>query len=157
LKRRKEMTTRAAEELYRAQHNYAMQGKRVAIYNPENKPIQDLPIIYGFNNGGNPGWLFANLVAEDGAALGGHVCSHECYMPHDLGILEGTREDRHKGFRDYYPGGYRMEFVDGDTVRSGKHERFENAMRLNKETKGLGHVSAEEWEARRSSYDDDRE
>ena len=53
----------------------------------------------------------AFLIGEDGTVLGGHCCSHEGYMPHDLGILEGTRLDRHETFREHYPDGYRMQFV----------------------------------------------
>ena len=112
------MTTPAAERLYQAQHLLEMEGRRVAHYNPHNRPIEDLPVIYGFNNGGSPGMYSAVLIAEDGVALGGHACSHECYMPGDLGILEGTRPDRHEGFRKHYPDGYRMEFVPGDQVKS---------------------------------------
>ena len=93
-----------------------MDGRRWAVYNPHNKPLADLPVIYGFNNGGSPGWYEAVLLAQDGTYLGGHVCSHEGYMEHDLGILEGTREDRHEEFRKHYPDGYRMEFVSYDDV-----------------------------------------
>lgn len=110
------MTTKAAEALYLAQHNYDYAGRRWAIHNPNNADISTLPVIYGFNNGGSPGMLYATLIAEDGTGLGGHGCSAEAYMPADLGILEGTREDRHEGFRKHYPDGYRMEFVGKDDV-----------------------------------------
>ena len=50
------------------------------IYNPNNKPIEELPIIFGFNNGGSKEWLYAELIAEDGTPLGAHICSHENYM-----------------------------------------------------------------------------
>lgn len=123
------MTTKAREELYRAQHNVAMEGKSIAIYNPKNKTIGELPIIYGFNNGGSDGWYSAQLIAEDGTALGGHVCSHECYMPSDLGVLEGTRPDRHEKFREHYPDGYRMHFVPYHEVR--EHEGLKKAFELN--------------------------
>ena len=82
-----------------------------AFYNPNNIPIDDLPIIFGFNNGGYRGWYVAQLIAEDGTALGGHICSNEKYMYEDLGIWEGTREDRHLWFKQHYPDGYRMLFV----------------------------------------------
>jgi len=89
---------------------------QLAIFNPHNKPIEELPVIYGFNNGGSPGWYSGVLLAEDGEGLGGHLCSHEAYMPGDLGCLEGSRPDRHEGFRQHYPDGYRMEFVGFDAV-----------------------------------------
>lgn len=86
----------------------------MAIYNPQNKPVDQLPVIYGFNNGGSPGFMYACLIAEDGAGMGSHMCSSEGYMPGDLGCLEGSRPDRHEGFREHYPDGYRMEFVGGN-------------------------------------------
>ena len=126
------MTTPAAERLYQAQHLYEMEGKRNAVFNPHGKPLTELPVIYGFNNGGRPGWMHAVLIAEDGTCLGGHCCSAECYMPHDLGVLTGTRPDRHKeNFQPHYPDGYRMEFVSGSDVPS--HEALQKAFLLNRE------------------------
>lgn len=104
------MTTPAAAALYEAQHVHAHQHAKVVVFNPHAKPMQELPVIYGFNNGGVSGWLNAVLIAEDGTDMGGHICSSEAYMPADLGIIEG-RDDRHEGFRQHYPDGYRMEFV----------------------------------------------
>jgi hypothetical protein len=100
-----------------------------AVYNPHNKSIEELPFIIGFNNGGSPGWFSACLIAEDGTALGGHVCSHEFYMPGDLGILDGTRADRHKTFQEHYPDGYRMDFVPYDKVND--HVLLKRAFELN--------------------------
>ncbi len=82
-----------------------------AIYNPHAKPISDLPIIYGFNNGGEDRYYHGVLISEDGACLGDHLCSSEGWMINDLGILEGSRPDRHEEFRKHYPDGYRMDFV----------------------------------------------
>ncbi len=123
------MTTEAAERLYQAQHLFEMQGKRIVIHNPQNKPIDELPVIYGFNNGGSSGWYSAVLMAEDGTCLGDHACSAECYMPYDLGILEGTRPDRHETFREHYPDGYQMEFVSFEAAKT--HEKLQAAFKLN--------------------------
>jgi hypothetical protein len=131
MERRQPMTTPAAEKLYRAQHEYEMEGKGNALYNPHNKPFSDLPTIYGFNNGGSAGWYHAVLLAEDGTCLGGHVCSHECYMKHDLGILEGTSPDRHETFKQHYPDGYKMVFVPSDDIST--HEGLQKAFTKNKE------------------------
>jgi hypothetical protein len=125
------MTTAAAAALYEAQHVYQHDGRPVAVFNPHGKPVDQLPVIYGFNNGGSPGWMSAVLLAEDGTGLGGHCCSSEAYMPADLGVLDGTREDRHETFRSHYPDGYRMEFVTGDVVRARSHEGLERAYMLN--------------------------
>ena len=122
------MTTPAAERFYEAQHLLEQEGKKMAVYNPENRPIETLPVIYGFNNGGYPGWYSAVLLAEDGAWLGGHCCSSEAYMHHDLGLLEDTRPDRHETFREHYPHGYRMEWVPTDQLKT--HEKFNNAIKL---------------------------
>lgn len=125
------MTTPAAKALYAAQHVYSMDGRGYAIYNPNSLPVDELPVIYGFNNGGSAGWLSAVLLAEDGEGLGGHLCSHECYMTHDLGVLEGSRPDRHQTFREHYPEGYRMDFVSADDVMS--HPGLEAAYQRNQE------------------------
>ena len=112
------MTTEAAARLYLAQHQVEWEGKGYAVYNPHNKSLGELPVIYGWNNGGSPGSYSAGLMAEDGTYLGGHICSSEGYMEHDLGILEGARPDRHEGFRKHYPDGYRMDFVGEREVRT---------------------------------------
>lgn len=114
------MTTEKQALLYEAMHIIEHLHRRWVIRNPLNSPVEDLPVIYGFNNGGSHGLLQATLLAEDGTFLGGHACSAENYMPHDLGILEGCREDRHESFRKHYPEGYRMVFVGYDDVRNEK-------------------------------------
>jgi hypothetical protein len=123
------MTTEFAAKLYEAQHTQQYYGRNYAVFNPNGVDESTLPIIYGFNNGGQPGWMSAVLLAEDGTSLGGHVCSSEAYMPADLGVLEGTRPDRHEGFRQHYPNGYRMEFVSGDEVNT--HPGLNRAYELN--------------------------
>ena len=92
-------------------HVRGMGDRNVAIHNPNNMPLDMLPRIYGFNNGGYHQWLDAQLISEDGTYLGSHTCSDETYMPYDLGIIEGSRPDRHETFRKHYPGGYVMQFV----------------------------------------------
>lgn len=123
------MTTEAAARLYEAQHVYEHEGKGWAVYNPNNQPTDKLPVIYGFNNGGSAYFLSAQLLAEDGTGMGGHACSSEAYMPADLGILEGTRSDRHEGFKKHYPKGYRMEFISKSKVLS--HKGLTKAFKLN--------------------------
>jgi hypothetical protein len=105
------MTTAAAAAQYEAEFLAAHRGRGYAEFNPHNKPVNELPVIYGFNNGGSTGFMHAQLISADGEALGSHLCSSEGYMRADLGILEGTREDRHETFKKHYPDGYRMDFV----------------------------------------------
>ena len=114
------MTTKAAAQHYLAEHLHQVEGRKWAIYNPKELPIEELPVIYGWNNGGSAGWYSACLLAEDGESLGGHVCSHEGYMENDLGILEGSRLDRHETFRKHYPNGYRMIFVSNKDAKTHK-------------------------------------
>lgn len=130
------MTTKAAEALYLAQHLAEWVGKGYAVHNPHDKPLAELPVIYGFNNGGSPGWYSAVLLAEDGTHLGGHICSSEGYMPHDLGVLEGARPDRHETFQAHYPDGYRMDFVPHSEVPT--HDGLGKAFQRNQEARPEG-------------------
>lgn len=129
------MTTPAMEALYLKVHEHKWGDKGYACFNPHGKPVEELPTIYGFNNGGSPGWYSGVLLAEDGTALGGHVCSHEGYMLHDLGIIEGARPDRHENFRAHYPDGYRMDFIPADQVKT--HPGLETAYQRNQEKAAL--------------------
>lgn len=104
-----------------------MNGKTV-VFNPQNLPVEKLPSIIGFNNGGSFKMLEAVLIAEDGTYLGGYCCSHEYYMPMDLGILEECRPDRHITFQEHYPNGYQMEFVTYKDVK--KHSKLQEAFKL---------------------------
>jgi len=124
------MTTEAAAREYLAKHMLKWGDSNYAIYNPDDKKIDELPTIYGFNNGGNSFMLCAQLLAEDGTALGSHGCSHEGYMRSDLGILHNSRSDRHELFRKHYPDGYKMEFVPYDDIDG--HVKLNKAFELNK-------------------------
>lgn len=124
------MTTKEAEALYLAQHMSKWNDKGYAVFNPNNLPIEELPSIYGYNNGGSVGWLQATLIAEDGTYLGGHICSDEGYMYHDLGILEGARPDRHEEFKAHYPNGYRMDFITYSEAAA--HEGLKRAYEIRK-------------------------
>lgn len=122
------MTTPAAEKLYLAQHELEWEGCKIAVYNPKDRPLFELPVIYGFNNGGSRDWYLAQLLSQDGTGLGSHLCSDEGYMRHDLGILEGSRPDRHEEFQKHYPEGYRMEFVPTRDLKS--HVGFNEALKM---------------------------
>lgn len=111
------MTSETDAELYLAQHLLEWEGRAVEIFNPNNRPIEELPAIFVFPN--NPHEPLCYAMAADGHVLGSHVCSHEGYAPHDLGVLEGARPDRHEGqYRPHYPDGYRMEFVRSRDVKT---------------------------------------
>lgn len=135
------MTTDAAAALYLAQHNFDHQHRGNAVYNPKGLPVDELPWIYGFNNGGRPGWYSAQLITQDGHWIGSHICSDEGYMPADLGVLEGTRPDRHKEFQQHYPDGYRMIFVPYHRVR--EHAGLLAAVKLADELDTASHTPGE--------------
>ncbi len=124
------MTTDAAAAQYLAEHNRRYAGRNYAVYNPSDRDVNELPFIIGFNNGGDPGFMHAVLIAEDGTVLGGHMCSAEGYMYADLGILEDTRPDRHESFKAHYPDGYRMDFVKYADLKT--HELLNKAIELNR-------------------------
>jgi len=110
-----------------------MMENKHAVFNPDNKPESELPVIYGFNNGscGIPQLYHAVAIAEDGTPLGGHGCSSEGFMPGDLGMIEGSRPDRHTNdFQPHYPNGYRCEFVPSESIEA--HEGLQAAFAANK-------------------------
>ena len=88
-----------------------------------------MPKIYCFSNvvGGGEGVALA--IAEDGTVLGSHWCSHENWVPYDLGVIEGERPDRHETYAKHYPDGYEMEFVSSRAVNG--HEGLLRAFELN--------------------------
>ena len=98
------------------------------------------PKIFVFSaiRGGGDGICYA--MAEDGAVLGSHWCSHESYAPGDLGITEGTRPDRHKTYAGHYPDGYEMEFVKASDI--GGHAALQRAFVLNKAQKASDEAEA---------------
>lgn len=123
------MTTPEAAARYLKNHLAEYSGRPTAVFNPHGKPVEELPVIYGFNNGGGRDWWHAELLAEDGTHLGGHVCSAEGYMYADLGVIEGARPDRHETFQKHYPDGYRMAFVTRSEVK--EHEGLKLAFMRN--------------------------
>lgn len=117
------MTTEIAAAQYLAEHLSYYATRKYAIYNPNNMPLENLPTIYGFNNGGSGSYRSGCILAEDGICLGSHMCSHQGYMVHDLGVIEGSRPDRHIDFQAHYPNGYKMDFVSKTDIDS--HSSFQ--------------------------------
>lgn len=89
------------------------------------------PKIYVFSNvvGGREGVCHA--MAEDGTVLGSHWCSNEHFAPLDLGVLPGSRPDRHESYQKHYPDGYEMEFVSSRDV--AEHPGLMAAFALNQQ------------------------
>lgn len=53
----------------------------------------------------------AFALGDDGTILGSHFCSDESFVPHDLGVVNGSRPDRHEEYSKHFPKGYEMEFI----------------------------------------------
>ena len=88
------------------------------------------PKIYCFSNVKNGRDGVAYAMAEDGTVLGSHLCSSESFVPHDLGVAEGSRPDRHEEYKKHYPEGYDMEFIRANDIET--HEDLQEAFRLNR-------------------------
>ena len=91
--------------------------------------MSDKKQIYGFNNGGSPGWMQAIAICEDGHILAEHICSNEGFMFHDLGIEHSKwkhdQYDKHCG-----PGNWEISWVPRDQIEG--HEKLPRAFELNK-------------------------
>lgn len=122
------MTTPQAAAQYLRQHLNEVDGKECVVYNPNNKPLEELPYIYGFNNGGSSGWYEALSISADGHILGQHICSHELYMASDLDIIHPDGR-RHEAYKKHYPEGYKCTFIPFENV--SENEGLKEAFRLN--------------------------
>ncbi len=85
----------------------------------------DKPKIFGFVNGGSPGWYDVSSITEDGVCLASHCCSHPCYGPHDIGV---TSDWKHDTYAKYYPDGFTVEWVENVE----KHDGIQKAFALNR-------------------------
>lgn len=88
-----------------------------------------MPKIYAFSNVAGGGDGSALAMAEDGTVLGEHWCSHEGYVPGDLGVTPGSRLDRHVDYKAHYSDGYEMEFVPATDIDD--HAGLQAAFLLN--------------------------
>lgn len=88
----------------------------------------EAPIIYCFLNGGSPQMWRVMAIADDGHVLAGHLCSSPVYFKHDLGIGSDWKHDK---YREHYPDGYVLEWVDRDDIAG--HEGLQRAFELGHE------------------------
>lgn len=103
-----------------------------------------IPKIYGFVNGRSPGWYDVCAIAEDGACLASHICSHPAYGPHDIGV---TSDWKHECYALYYPQGFEVEWVDEADIADhvGLQAAFAAARAMTPEESlaKVAHVTAE--------------
>lgn len=75
-------------------------------------------------------WTSGDMVgcalAEDGTCLAGHFSSSKAWLFHDMGL---TSDWKHENYREHYPEGYELEWVEFDYV--GGHEGLMKACELN--------------------------
>ncbi len=91
-------------------------GVKIDPYDPafsvrtDDPQDTSLPAVYLFSGAAAGGGGMAYSMAEDGAVLGEHFCSHRGYMRHDL----HDRPDRLATIRAHYPDGYRLVVLMGE-------------------------------------------
>ena len=75
------------------------------------------PKIYCFINvGKETKWQSVLAVAEDGHCLAEHISSCEYWAKHDIGL---TSDWKHEHYKEHYPDGYELEWVDEPENHSG--------------------------------------
>lgn len=97
-----------------------------AVDSPTASPVApnaatDKPKIFGFVNGGSPGWWNVSAITEDGLCISGHCCSHPSWGPHDIGA---TSDWHHDVYRQYYPDGFTVEWVADVKAHDGIQRAF---------------------------------
>jgi hypothetical protein len=63
-------------------------------------------------------------IAEDGTGIASHLSSNIAWSKHDMGI---TSDWKHDNYKEHYPDGYELEWVDNPDT----HEGLKSAMELN--------------------------
>jgi hypothetical protein len=81
----------------------------------------------GAVNGSTPGGdVYAQALAEDGSGLGSHLSSNVDFAKHDIGL---TSDWHHDTYREHYPDGYELEWIDEQDLES--HDGWQKAFALN--------------------------
>lgn len=80
------------------------------------------PKIFGFVNGGTPGWYIVEALSEDGYFLAQHLCSHPSFGPHDIGV---TSDWKHEIYRAHYPEGFEVVWVEDPKTHEGLKAAYE--------------------------------
>ena len=74
------------------------------------------PCIYVFVNGGRgTDWVSVLALSEDGYIIAGHICSHEGFIPGDMGL---DSDRKHDLYREKYPDGFELKYLDGLEVKT---------------------------------------
>lgn len=80
--------------------------------------------IYCFNNGGSRESLSALALCDDGRLLAHHLCSHECFMMHDLGRYSDAYDKALGG------GNWRLVWVEDPRTHDGLQAAYALNQRL---------------------------
>lgn len=88
------------------------------------------PRIYCWVNAGRgTDMQMVVAMAEDGTGLAGHLSSHEDWAKHDIGV---TSDWKHEVYREHYPDGFEVVWVDNFHQRMQTDMRFAQAVALNR-------------------------
>lgn len=79
------------------------------------------------------GDVIGEAIAEDGAGLAQHLSSSWGWLKHDMGI---DSDWKHDAYNEYYPEGWEIVLILPQDAKA--HTGLQEAIRLNKETKGHG-------------------
>ena len=98
-------------------------------YGVPSVDMSDKPKIFVWCNRCEPEWHSASAMAEDGTALGGHICSSHSFIAHDMGINEnGWKRDI---YAEHYPDGFEVVWVEDPKHHAG----LDAAYKLNQQRK----------------------
>ena len=88
------------------------------------------PKIFCFINGSLGEAAFVvQALTEDGIYLAGHVSSNVDFAKHDIGI---TSDWKHEIYKEHYPDGYELEWVNDIKNHSGLQEAYKKNQALKK-------------------------
>lgn len=81
------------------------------IYNPAHRPIDELPVIYGYVSGANPKGCLCLAVSSDGDYLGNRWCTSPEFMAYDLSLAIDGGCQMIKFYLERYQNGFRCVAV----------------------------------------------
>lgn len=66
--------------------------------------------------------FYGQALAEDGTGICGHYSSSLEFAKHDMGL---TSDWKHEFYKNHYPGGYELEWVEDPDTHTGFLAAFE--------------------------------
>lgn len=99
------------------------------IHNPNNKKIQQLPVILGFNSADKrfKTMVIGKVISEDNVIISTHVSTNESYLLQDLDLVKHNFGNKYNlgKYINIYPDGFRIEFISyPDVFKSERLKDF---------------------------------